>query len=186
MRRLQTAVEPNVIFKDRKMHMKISTGLLLSFFSFSVIAADKELIAAVLEKNCERVKAELKEGASPRATFKESKNRNEVPIIFVATANVDECSTRALLEHGEDINRQVVLGENEKDMFAATPLIYAIRYNKDLAVELILKFNPDLNPKTNSGEQLMDHPLIFPENFVTTRTIRIKELLGEHGAHITK
>lgn len=168
------------------MHTKISAGLLLSLFSFSVIAADKELIAAVLEKDCERVKIELKEGASPRATFKAFKNINEVPIIFVATANVDECSTRALIEHGEDIDRQVILGENEKDIFAATPLISAIRYNQDLAVELILKFHPDLNPKANSGDQLMDHPLIFPENFITSRTIRIKKLLGEHRANITK
>jgi ankyrin repeat protein len=62
-------------------------------------------------------------------------------------------------------------------MFAATPLISAIRYNRDSAVELILKFKPDVNPKDKNGNRFIEHPLIFPDNFVTERSIKIKKLL---------
>lgn len=149
--------------------------------SVDVFAGSNELINAVVKKDCGLVTVEFEAGVSPNTSFKDFRNTNEIPLIFVSTANTDECTTRELIKHGANIDHQIILGRSEKDMFRATPLISAIRFNRDTSVELILKFNPNLDPKGPNGESLMDHPLIFPESFVTSRTKRIEQLLNDHN-----
>lgn len=148
--------------------------------SSEINAGTQELIDAVLQKECELVRVELEKGSLPNISFKDVRNNNEIPLIFVSTANVDECTTRQLIKYGANIDQKIILGSNENNMFTATPLISAIRFNQDEAVELILSFKPNTDPKDNSGKKLMDHPLIFPSNFVTSRSIRIKQLLNDY------
>jgi hypothetical protein len=42
---------------------------------------------------------------SPDLTFKDVRNINEIPLIFVSTVLIDECTTKQLIKYGASIDR---------------------------------------------------------------------------------
>ncbi len=138
-------------------------GKMMAIF-FVVTSCDsyssENLISAVFEGDCSKALVELKSGSNPNVKVKVVRHEEALPLIFVSTGMADECLTRALIDAGANIDGMANLGMDDNDMFTATPLISAIRYNQYESIKLILKFNPNLNPVDDQGNSLMSHPLV--------------------------
>lgn len=131
--------------------------------SIVLFGAEDEFQSAVYNKNCDKVKVLLESGVSANVAFQVLRNENRVPAIYVSSSQIDRCTTAALVEHGADLNHEVILGASSSDMFVATPLIAAIRYNNLEAAKMLLELGADPNPVDAQGSSLLDQSLVMPE-----------------------
>lgn len=131
--------------------------------------ANDELIEAVLNKNRERVRAALKNGADPSLRIGES-----VPVLFLAAGTGNLGTVRELVEQGADIHA--------KDFRKSTLLTHIVPFARSPQHLTIIKYlvdaGSDLDLIDGRGQSPLKEALLY-------RNDAAAKLFIESGAYIS-